>query len=91
MDETTRSPLRPQDTLDSDALDSLEQQIPQLAADAVRVAYQTALASGHGVVEAAGGSLFEVFADGTRRFVKRLDEPAQPPTPVARGSRLVLR
>ena len=91
MDETIQSPLTPEKALDSEALNFLERQIPALAADAVREAYRTALASGHSVVEAKGDALFEVFNDGTRRFLKRLDQDAPAREPVAVGSKLVLR
>ena len=54
-----------------------EEQIPVLAELAVRQAYRDALAAGQSVLTADSGTIFEIFPDGTRREVKRIN----PPTP----------
>jgi hypothetical protein len=51
-------------------LDYLEQQIPSLAAAAVDVAYWQALAAGQTVLVSSEGGIYEVYPDGTRKFVK---------------------
>jgi hypothetical protein len=54
-------------------IDYLEQQIPELAAAATRIAYWQALASGSSVLISENGEIVEVFPDGTRKFVKKTD------------------
>jgi hypothetical protein len=61
------------------ALDHLEQQIPRLSAAAVDVAYWQALASGQRVLVSDDDGIYEVFADGTRKLVKRLRAPLSAP------------
>jgi hypothetical protein len=57
----------------SDAsLELAEEQIPELAAQAVRQAYTDALAAGQTVLVAEAGFLIEVSPDGGRRIVKPL-------------------
>ena len=71
---------------DDKALDYLEAQIPELAAIALRAAYWQALASGHSVLVAENGVIYETFPDGTRKFVKAIAAP----TPVAVGTKWTL-
>lgn len=52
-------------------IDYLEQQIPELAAAATKIAYRQALASGSSVLISENGELVEVFPDGTREFVQK--------------------
>ena len=54
-------------------IDYLESQIPALSAAAVTVAYWKALAAGNSVLETDDGAIYEVFPNGTRRFVKKID------------------
>lgn len=58
---------------DEKVIDYLEQQIPELAAAATKIAYWQALASGSSVLISENGEIVEVFPDGTRRFVKKTD------------------
>ena len=51
-------------------IDYLEQQIPSLSAAAVDVAYWQALAAGRKVLISDDSGIYEVAADGSRRFVK---------------------
>lgn len=69
------------------ALDYLESQIPALAESAINVAYWKTLASGQSVMESDDGAIYEVFPDGTRRFVKQIERP----TPVQRGQKILIR
>lgn len=50
----------------------LEEQIPELAIEAVRQAYLQALASGSSVLIAEDGEIREVFPDGTKRIVEKI-------------------
>lgn len=58
---------------DEKVIDYLEQQIPELAAAATKIAYWQALASGSSVLISENGELVEVFPDGTRRFIKKIE------------------
>ncbi len=69
------------------ALDYLEAHIPELAEVAFKQAYWAALASGSSVLVSEDGNLVEVFPDGTRKFIKKLE----PWIPVKRGQKLELR
>lgn len=57
-------------TNSEETIDYLEQQIPSLSAAAVDVAYWQALAAGRKVLVSGDGGIFEVAADGSRKFVK---------------------
>lgn len=54
-------------------IDYLEQQIPELAAAATKIAYRQALASGSSVLISKNGEIVEVFPDGTRKFVRKIE------------------
>ena len=69
--------------LDDKTLDFLEQQIPDLMAAAITVAYNDALADGHSVLQVEGDDLVEQFPDGSKRVVKKLE----PRTRVAREAK----
>ena len=57
---------------DDETLDFLEQQIPEMAAAAVKQAYWNALASGSSVlVSDTDGVIREIFPNGTSRFVEQ--------------------
>lgn len=60
--------------LDEKTLDFLETQIPNLAAAAVTIAYNDALAAGLSVLQVEGDELVEQFPDGSKRVVKRLEK-----------------
>ena len=55
-------------------LDYLEQQIPSLSAAAVDVAYWRALASGQTVLVSGDDGIYEAFADGTKKLVKKMEK-----------------
>lgn len=52
-------------------IDYLEQQIPELAAAATKIAYWQALASGSSVLISENGEIVEVLPDGTRKSVQK--------------------
>lgn len=58
------------------AMRFLEEHIPVLAQSAVTQAYWQALASGSSVLESDNGVIYEVFPDGTRKFVKTTTLPS---------------
>jgi hypothetical protein len=72
---------------DEEALDALEAMLPALAGLAFAEARARMLASGQSVLESEDGMIYETFPDGQRRPVKRID----PPVPVVKGSRCILR
>jgi hypothetical protein len=65
--------------LDDEAIDYLEQFIPELAAIATREAYLQALMSGQSVLIADNGQLVEVFPNGTRKVIKKLEPTTKIP------------
>ncbi len=65
----------------------LEEHIPELAQSAVTQAYWQALASGSSVLQSENGAIYEVFPDGTRKFIKT----TTPPNAVAVGETRVVR
>ena len=69
--------------IDENTMRFLEEQIPELAAAAVKKAYWDALNSGHSVLICEKGMLLEVHPDGTRTVIKQLS----PPVPVPPWSR----
>lgn len=72
---------------DDKMLDDLEKLIPPLSGSAVTVAYWQALAAGNSVLETADGAIYEVFPDGTQKFVKMIS----PPVPVVLGTTYQLK
>ncbi len=73
--------------LSEEALDYLEEHIPELAEAAFKQAYWAALATGSSVLVSENGSLIEVFPNGKRKFIKELP----PWTPVKRGQKLKIQ
>ena len=59
--------------LDDKTLDFLEQQIPDLMAAAVTVAYNDALARGESVLQVEGDELIEQFPDGSKRVIEKIE------------------
>lgn len=67
-------------TLDEQQLEQLERDYPAASGVAFSNAFQQAVQAGLSVMVSENGSLFEVFPDGQRRFVKSIAPPipAQP-------------
>ena len=63
--------------LDEKTLDFLEQQIPDLMAAAITVAYNDALADGESVLQVEGDELIEQFPDGTKRVIEKIESGRQ--------------
>ena len=68
-------------------IETLENQLPAASGSAFAAAREQALASGESVLQSEQGVIYEVFPNGTRRRVKEIE----PPTPVARGSKVAIR
>ena len=68
-------------TLSEDAINYLEEHIPELAKAAFTQAYWAALASGSSVLMSENGNLVEIFPDGKRKIIK----PLPPSTKVTIG------
>lgn len=56
-------------------LDFLESYIPELANSAVRKAYLDALSSGNSVTEVIQDKIYEIYPDGSKKYIKDV-EPA---------------
>lgn len=67
--------------------EKLEAAVAEQSGSVFAAARERALATGASVVESVRGVIFEVFADGRRREVKRV----APPTRVVPGSKWTLR
>jgi hypothetical protein len=67
--------------LRDEEIDDLERRIPEWAEVAFAQAYRRTLAAGHSVLVSDYGIIHEVFPNGTRKVVKRIE----PPTLVAKG------
>lgn len=78
--------MKPSIVLDESAMATLESHIPELAEDAVRRAYLQALTREGQVIEAIEGNLVATSADGSRTFIRALDNK---PTRVPQGARRV--
>ncbi|MDP3119198.1 MAG: hypothetical protein Q8N01_02090 [Sulfuricurvum sp.] len=51
-------------------MDFLESYIPNLANSATKKAYLDALSCGNSVVEVIENKIYEIFSDGTKKFIK---------------------
>jgi hypothetical protein len=81
VDKTTRG-----NPMNENAMQHIEEHIPELADSAIKQAYWSALSSGSNVLECSGGVMYEVSPDGTKREIKKV----KPPVAVAIGQRLEL-
>lgn len=69
------------------AMQFLEEHIPERAQSAVTQAYWQALASGRSVLQSENGAIDEGFPDGTRKLIKAITLPSM----VALGETRVLQ
>ena len=67
-------------------IDYLESQIPAVSGSALTIAYLQTLASGQSVLETDDGKIFEVFPDGSRKFVKEI----APRISMEKGKKVIL-
>ena len=65
----------------------LENSFPALSGVAFAAARETVLASGQSALFSDGGVIYEIFPDGTRKRIKKIE----PPIPVKRGSKFAIR
>ena len=68
-------------------LQLLENRFPAISGSAFASASKRVLASGQSVLQSQEGVIYEIFPDGRRIVVKKID----PPTPVVPGSILTIR
>jgi len=68
-------------------IQELENQFPAVSGSAFAAAREQTLASGQSVLQSEQGLIYEVYPDGARRLVKRIE----PPTPVVAGSKFTIR
>jgi hypothetical protein len=68
-------------------IEVLENLFPSASGPAFAAARQKVLASGHSVLQSEQGYIFEVFPDGSRVMVKRIE----PPTSVEPGRKITIR
>lgn len=64
----------------------LEEYIPELAEAATKQAYWQALATGSSVLKVENGEIIEVFPDGSRKTIKKIN----PLIPVPQGKKTAL-
>ncbi|HAM73265.1 MAG TPA: hypothetical protein DCM86_16640 [Verrucomicrobiales bacterium] len=68
-------------------IERLERQFPALSGEAFAAARERVLASGQSVLQVEGSSLYEVFPDGRKVFLKHVEAP----TTVIPGTKLTIR
>lgn len=73
--------------LSEEAMNYLEEHIPEVAIAAFKQAYWAALASGSSVLMSENGNLVEIFPDGKKKIIK----PLPPATKVTIGQKLKIR
>lgn len=56
-------------------LDFLESYIPQLANSAVKKAYLDTLSAGKSVLEVIESKIYEIFPDGSKKYIKDIEQP----------------
>lgn len=54
-------------------LDFLENYIPELANSAVKKAYLDTLSAGRSVTEVIQNKIYEIFPDGSKRYIKDIE------------------
>jgi hypothetical protein len=72
--------------MDEKSLELLEREFPLLAAVAFGGARKMTLQSGLSVLLSEAGVIYEVFPDGSRRWVKKVE----PPTQVVPGVKIII-
>lgn len=68
-------------------IEKLENQFPAASGPAFAAAREHALASGQSVMQSEGGAIYEIFPDGRRKLVKRIE----PPIPDVCGRKVTIR
>lgn len=68
-------------------IEKLETQFPTVSGSAFAAAREQVLASGQSVLQSEQGCIYEVFPDGRRVQVKKIE----PPTPAVSGSKINIR
>jgi len=68
-------------------IDVLESQFPAISGSAFAAARERVLASGQSVLQSEDGTIYEVFPDGRRVAVKKIE----PPTTAVLGRKITIR
>lgn len=68
-------------------IERLESQFPAASGSVFAAAREQVLASGQSVLQSEQGYIYEVFPNGRRVLVKKIE----PPTPVVSGSKITIR
>jgi hypothetical protein len=68
-------------------IETLENQFPSISGSVFAAAREQALAAGRSVLQSEGEYIYEVFPDGRRVVVKKIE----PPIPVVPGSIITIR
>jgi hypothetical protein len=68
-------------------IQQIESQFPAVSGSAFAAAREQALASGQSVLDSRDGIIYEIFPDGRKVAVKKIE----PPTPVVSGSIFTIR
>jgi hypothetical protein len=68
-------------------IQKLESQFPAVSGSAFAAARKQVLESGQSVLQSEGGTIYEVFPDGRKIEVKKIEQP----TPVVPGSIYTIR
>jgi hypothetical protein len=68
-------------------IETLENQFPTVSGKAFAEARRHVLASGYSVLQSEEDCIYEVFPDGNRVLVKKID----PPIPVKAGTKITIR
>jgi hypothetical protein len=61
--------------MNENAMQHIEEHIPELADAAIKQAYWSALSSGSSVLECSDGIMYEVSPDGSKREIKKVKPP----------------
>jgi hypothetical protein len=72
---------------ENDQIKMLENQFPAASGSAFVAAREVALASGQSVLESENGMIYEVFPDGRRVPVKKIE----PPVPARSGQKITIQ
>lgn len=62
---------------DEQRIEQLEAAFPLAAAAAFSKAYDEAIRAGHSVMVSEEGAIYEIFPDGQRKLIKKIDPPTR--------------
>jgi hypothetical protein len=80
-------PKKERFAMSDEDIQKLESMFPPVSGSVFAAAREEALASDQSILESEQGVIYEVFPDGTRRRVKKIE----PPIPVAPSFKVMIR